>query len=288
MSPRHLVRFCGEDGADGVCPLGLRDCVLSDFRREKRLRIRSPFNDYYDTAMTHGSDPSRMFIRNPQTSELKLDRDGDGVWDRYGQLAGIADAFGLRNQSVYLSACLVVFCGRVYKALRVHRLHGDAARAVADVKPNEIEQRVFYEGAEARQYFEALLGPERLRKKRESLFEYDNPLANGTLTDRLERYFQGQGSAELTEWSVENKIAIAVLHIGGRFEKSILKINPRLKEIQFYRLFGAAEAFQELGMFWGGVLALESNPTIGISEEDRIAQHGFDARSFRKGRSRKR
>lgn len=252
------------------------------------MRIRSPFNDYYDTAMAHGSDPSRVFVRNPETSELKLDRDGAGVWDRYGQLTGIADAFELRNESVYLSACLVVFCGRVYKALRVHRLHGDPARTVTDVKPNEIEQRVFYDADEARQYLEALLGPERLRKKGESLFEYNNPIANGTLTDRLERYFKGQGSAELLQWSVENRIAIAVLRIGSRFEKSILQIHPPLKDIQFYRLFGAAEAFQELDMFWGGVLASESKPTISIGDKDRIAQHGFDARSFRKGPSRKR
>lgn len=252
------------------------------------MRIRSPFNDYYDTAMAHGSDPSRVFVRNPETSEVKLDRDGASVWDRYGQLGGIADAFELRSERVYLSACLVVFCGRVYKALRVHRLHGDAARALADVKPTEIEQRVFYDGAEARQYLEALLGRERLRKRRESLFEYDNSLANGTLTDRLERYFSQQGSAELMQWSIENRIAIVVLRIGGRFEKSILQVNPPLKDIQFFRLFGAAEAFQELDMFWGGVLAPESNPTIGISEKDRIAQHGFDARSFRTGPSRKR
>jgi hypothetical protein len=252
------------------------------------LRIRSPFDDYYDTAMTHGSDSSRVFLRNPQTSQLKLDRDGDGVWDRYGQLAGIADAFELRRESVYLGACLVVFCGRAYKALRVHRLRGDGARPAPNAKPNEIEQRVFYDGDEACQYLEVLLGRERLRKKRESLFEYDNPLANGTLTDRLERYFRQQGSAELMQWSIENRIAIAVLRIGGRFDKSILQIHPPLKDIQFYRLFGAAEAFQELDMFWGGVLAPESNPTIGISDKDRIAQHGFDARSFRKGPSRKR
>ena len=251
------------------------------------MRIRSPFDDYYDTAMSHGSDPSRVFVRNPQTSELKLDRDGKGVWDRYGRLAGIVDAFELGRESVYLSACLVVFCGRVYKALRVHRLRGDAARSASNAKLNEIEQRVFYDGEEARHYLEALLGRERLRKKHESIFEYDNPLANGTLTDRLERYFHQQGSAELMQWSIDNRIAIAVLRIGSRFDKSILQINPPLKDIQFYRLFGAAEAFQELDMFWGGVLAPESNPTIGISDKDRIAQHGFDARSFRKGPSRK-
>ncbi|BCG04716.1 hypothetical protein PPGU19_092840 (plasmid) [Paraburkholderia sp. PGU19] len=252
------------------------------------MRILSPFKDYYDTAMAHGSDQSRVFVRNPETSELKLDRDGDGVWDRYGQLAGIADAFELRRGGVCLDACVVLFCGRIYKALRVHRLSSEAMKSTSGSKPSEVEERIFYDGSEARHYLEGLLGPHWMKKKRQSFLEYDNPLANGTLAERLERYFQQQGSAELMQWSVENRTAIAVLRVGGRFEKSFLKINPPLKNFQFYRLFGPVEAFQELDMFWGGVLALESRPTLSISDKDRIAQHGFNARSFRKDPSKKR
>lgn len=244
------------------------------------MGIRSPFHDYYDTALAHGSDPSRMFMRNPEKSVLKLDRDGDGVWDRYSRLAGIADAFELEHGGVYFDACVVLFCGRVYKALRVHRM--------SSPKPNEASERVFYDASDARRYLEGLLGQERMKQKRESFLEFDSPLGSGTLVERLERYFQQQGSVEMMQWSVENRIAIAVLCIGGRFEKSTLQINPSLKHVQFYRLFGPAEAFQELDMFWGGVLAAESRPTPGISDKARIAQHGFDDRSFRKDPSSKR
>lgn len=259
------------------------------------MRILGPFKDYYDSAMAHGSDQSRVFVRVPESRELKLERDGSGTFDRYDQLAGMAGAFDLKRERVVLGVCAIVFCGRVYKALRVHRVHGVDRIARAEAvelgphgDPDDIEERVFYEGAEARLYLGGLLGDERLNKKRDSFLEYDNPLAKGTLNEGLERFFQRQGSDELMQWSIENRTAIAVLHVGGRFEKSLLEINPPLKGIQFYRLLGPVEAFQELDMFWGGVLAPESQPMVSIGDKDRITQHGFNERSFRKDAVKKR
>lgn len=259
------------------------------------MKIRSPFKDYYDSAMAHGSDPSRVFVREPESRELKLERDGPGTFDRYSRLVGVAGAFDVKHSGVMLGVCTVLFCGRVYKALRVRRVRGVATDV--SLKPGErglercrcnIEERVFYDGAEARQYLEILLGVERMNTKRDAFLEYDNPLAKGTLNDGLERFFECQGSDELMQWSIESRTAIAALHIGGRFDNSLLEINPPLKGIQFYRLFGPAEAFQELDMFWGGVLAPESQPMVGIGDKDRIAQHGFNERSFRKDPTKKR
>jgi hypothetical protein len=245
------------------------------------MRIRSPFKDYYDSAMSSGSDPSRVFVREPESRKLKLERDGSGIFDRYSRLAGVAGIFDLRRDRVETGVCAVVFCGRVYKALRVHRTRGASDEGA-------VEERVFYACAEAQAYLENRLGKERMNRKRNAFLEYDNPLAQGTLNEGLARFFEHQGSDELMEWSVENRTAIAVLHVGGRFYPSLLEINPPLKAIQFYRLFGPAEAFQELDMFWGGVLAPESRPTVGIADNDRIAQHGFNERSFRKDPSKKR
>jgi len=259
------------------------------------MRILGPFKDYYDSAMAHGSDQSRVFVRVPESRELKLERDGSGTFDRYGQLAGMAGAFDLKRECVVLGVCAIVFCGRVYKALRVRREHAvDRVARAEPVEPGQhrdpegIEEHVFYEVAEAREYLRGLLGDERMNKKRDSFLEYDNPLAKGTLNEGLERFFQHQGSDELMQWSVENRTAIAVLHVGGRFYKSLLEINPPLKGIQFYRLFGPVEAFQELDMFWGGVLAPESQPMVSIADKDRITQHGFNKRSFRKDPTKKR
>lgn len=59
-------------------------------------------------------------------------------------------------------------------------------------------------------------------------------------------------------------------------------INPLLKEYQFYKIFNAVQAFQEIQMFISGVLGNKEKEIIEISDKDKIKQHGFDKWSFRK------
>lgn len=59
-------------------------------------------------------------------------------------------------------------------------------------------------------------------------------------------------------------------------------INPLLKEYQFYKLFDAVQAFQEIQMFIGGVLGNKEKQITEVADKYKIAQHGFDKWSFRK------
>ena len=59
-------------------------------------------------------------------------------------------------------------------------------------------------------------------------------------------------------------------------------INPLLKEYQFYKVFDAFQAFQEIQMFLGGVLGNKEKDITEVADKYKIAQHGFDKWSFRK------
>jgi hypothetical protein len=59
-------------------------------------------------------------------------------------------------------------------------------------------------------------------------------------------------------------------------------INPLLKEYQFYKVFNAVQAFQEIQMFLGGVLGRGEKEIVEVADKYKIAQHGFDKWSFRK------
>jgi hypothetical protein len=59
-------------------------------------------------------------------------------------------------------------------------------------------------------------------------------------------------------------------------------INPLLKEYQFYKVFDAVQAFQEIGMFLGGVLGNKEKEIVNVEDKYKITQHGFDKWSFRK------
>jgi hypothetical protein len=62
----------------------------------------------------------------------------------------------------------------------------------------------------------------------------------------------------------------------------IFIVNPLLKEYQFYKIFDAVQAFQEISMFIGGVLGSKEKEIIQISDKNKIESHGFDKWSFRK------
>ena len=59
-------------------------------------------------------------------------------------------------------------------------------------------------------------------------------------------------------------------------------INPLLKEYQFYKVFNAVQAFQEISMFLGGVLGNREKEIVNVEDKYKITQHGFDKWSFRK------
>lgn len=60
-------------------------------------------------------------------------------------------------------------------------------------------------------------------------------------------------------------------------------VSPSLKDLQFYKVKGPIEAYQEIAMYISGVIGVPSNPTVEISDKDKAAAKGHDGPySFRK------
>ena len=59
-------------------------------------------------------------------------------------------------------------------------------------------------------------------------------------------------------------------------------VNPILKDYEFYKIFDAFQAFQEISMFMGGVLGRGEKEIVEVEDKYKITQHGFDKWSFRK------
>lgn len=64
-------------------------------------------------------------------------------------------------------------------------------------------------------------------------------------------------------------------------------INPNLSDYEFYKVFDAFKAFQEISMFMGGVLGRGEKEIVVVEDKYKIAQHGFDKFSFRKDKETK-
>jgi hypothetical protein len=67
-----------------------------------------------------------------------------------------------------------------------------------------------------------------------------------------------------------------------------LILNPILKDIGFVKLFEPYIAFQEIEMYISGVLGIDSQKIIEVSDKSKIEGHGFDYKTtFRKEKDEK-
>jgi hypothetical protein len=62
-------------------------------------------------------------------------------------------------------------------------------------------------------------------------------------------------------------------------------LNPKLSDLKFYQYKDPYSAFQEIQSYISGVLGIDPQPTIELSDKSKIIKAGFDPKiSFRKGK----
>ena len=76
------------------------------------------------------------------------------------------------------------------------------------------------------------------------------------------------------------------IHRYGHKRNEVFITNPLLKDYEFYKKMDSFAAFQEVQMFLGGVLGTGEKEIIEIEDKYKIAQHGFDNKSFRRDKAK--
>ena len=249
------------------------------------MKIISKFKDYYDCGMKYGVDASCVYMREiieyplgcvPVVTEVtdivtKM-LDGDKVrlwWHRYD--------FDFRADRVTVEgAIVVIFCGQIYPCLEVVTCFSGE---LGDAKTTYC-----YASEQVTTIFR-----EQLTKTEQKSFFEPNK-RRGSWSERFEEFFDatGMGSSKLIDFHHRSEVPIAMLHLGNNNNVNRLTCNPVLKDVQFFRIIDNITAYQELSMFIGGVLGGNSPKTIEISNDIKIAKHGFDKWSFRKEPGKKR
>jgi hypothetical protein len=141
----------------------------------------------------------------------------------------------------------------------------------------------FYDFARLKEYFVAM---------GLNLPEPSYLLRNNKRTENmLKEYFAQQGSNKITQFLIKERIVVMTLRQNGSaffYPTDILRAkftcinNDNLEKFEFYRVFDAFGAYQEIDMYVSGTLPQSTAMPINITDKDRIAQHGFDRYSFRK------
>lgn len=226
------------------------------------MRIISKTHDYYDGASAHGVDQNIVFVRDAVTiknnekdhpafhhhlflqDKINSIRLVDGYWHRPAFRLLSMDHINERiDGKVYWShteTLFVLFVGKLYPVVVV--------KTNTDTKKFE---SYFYDAATflSCKYLQSRINA-RLIKTANAFFDYSYP--------------------DLTEFAITNKIAVATIHNG----KTV--INDTVEQYEFFKMFDAYSAFQELDMFISGTLAYPHNFMIEVGDKSKVKKHGFD------------
>lgn len=269
------------------------------------MKIISKFKDYYDTALAYGQDDSVLFLRN----KVEYEKTPDDLSFMNPKNTYTAttnrEFFNYKNKIYfytdyfYFNVFNVAFCGKIYTGIRVeqHKLIEGVDKLPISGSFNNlnvIEQNDFNKKKITYCY-----SIEQLDELMLKLKQYDFINNKMTVTNYIKKLslrsmliekfkvdnskidFFASKKLPIVSYNIEESVYIEK---NNKFIEAGYRLieNPCLKDIQFYKLFDAATAYQELDMFISGIMAPENKPMTIIDDKHKAYQHGFDCYSFKK------
>jgi hypothetical protein len=227
------------------------------------MLLVSPFHDYYDGALgVAGVDKGVVFNRKPveaQARNITADMARDFPhYDPEGPYTGIR--LNVFNHDIFPG--YVIFCGKKYSFLKVP-IYEDGV--VRDLKYRFIYNNFMTDARLLEQF------GSRWRKSVERFEkEYAIPESQKDFSD-LNKKYQSPILA-----SFDNKYGRTPVPYNAA-------INPVLENLEFFKVFNAFDAFQEVYHFVGNILTNnEDPPELVLDEKTKLSTKGMDKTSFKR------
>lgn len=241
------------------------------------MRIISDFVDYYDCMQGLDQDRQTLYIRKEKLipiSKLQIRSTeypnfrSNSSWGAYSTFWSITRYF-------------IGFCGKVYGSFELSTTNPDVpavlCRSIEDVD-NYVKTYLNASG-------------QRSYENTKAYFRYDGL---GIRRIHFEGFFKEcLNDVRLTKLFEEYKCPIFVLNLpdtGTLNSKYVeenyprankLILNSRLRDLEFYRTFPPAQAYQEINMFMSNI-AVPMKPIPTLDDVTMAESKGYDKYSFRK------
>jgi len=239
------------------------------------MRIISKYHDYYDSVMKYVGDDPDVFVRNVSEVVLPFNEISNSMMDN---IKGILRYSPNQSRPFTTEVTIVGFCGKVYPALRVTY---DKPKCIT------LQEDTFYTVDQYRKFINTKITD---KKFKEYYFTDHSSKYSWRRWDDSDKYI----SSYLDEWHGTDKFAELFIKLkspmftltftsyasgknGFKFE-----VNPPLGVLKFHKVIDTYTAYQELEMYYFGVLGCTEKEIINISDKDMINQKGFDKMSFKK------
>jgi hypothetical protein len=225
------------------------------------MLIVSKFKDYYDTAIGFGGI-DKSIVYNRSSVDLRK--------EDFKQDIAMRDwEFSLKNkQPSYVWPFIIGFCGKIYLGYKY-------------IEGNNLYE---YSGEKSKYFYgEDIMILVKFLEKINQLDRYSQTNERD-IRNLIDKYHGKPYDKLFVRYRVPSFISTSSK---GRYnllgDKELTAVlNPRLKDYEFMKIFDAFGAFQEIETFFGGVIGRGENPTVVISDIDRLESKGFDKKwSFR-------
>lgn len=241
------------------------------------MKIISPFQDFYDRALAYGHDDRTIYVRKPEElfnshdPVLRNVRDFDFMFNDFAHNG----CTGHDQCSISFHATHVLFCGKMYRGIRV-------TRKAHWSQPACDKTAVYYDADALVKAVKEMGGSLAVDYRKTGQmwwgrrFFYENSIRD---------WLAVQGSDAFYNFAVENRY---VALVSDPTTPSRVINNAKLADYDFYRVMNPAIAYQEIDMYISGVLPAASMVVSPTPDKYKIQAHGFDKSSFRKSPTKQR
>ena len=224
------------------------------------MKIISPFKDYYDSVSHQYLDPLIRYMREQTVHDLSEKRRSLTSVHEYLVTAG--------DNRLSIKTSFLGFCGEIYPLVIVswQENRNGIAKGI---------QLGLYTKEEAMEFLKSF--GIILEESRRAWRGWNIGFSASSLT----RHFELTESKDLLK-SYFRQLNVPAFLVLEDSRKITLITNPFLKALSFAKIKDPFTAHQDLSTYIPGFLLKPENPTIEISNADKIHKHGFDKWSFRK------
>jgi hypothetical protein len=216
------------------------------------MRIISKFRDFYDGVMRTGMDREVVYVREKKDIVLKEAFNIDFSTE---YTSGYSDGHIRGSLTVWTS--FLGFCGTIYKVFIV--TSGNWSQMFYDYE--SFKNFMLHNNYGSKYDFtEKRWWPNRYQK------------------------FRDMDTSKMVDLFHQFQTPVFLLnHVYSyrKPDKTTITLNPRLENLEFQRIKGPYETYQDIFQYVAGVLNRPENKMVSLTDKDKIAKHGFDKWSFR-------
>ena len=269
------------------------------------MKIYSKLQDYYDSCLGYGIDEQCHYSRVEHVFKApRVGEKTDCEYSKYESYLDRKDDYGIQylairqyreNLATNISGAKnvrIAFCGKMYYGICINYYDiSDNLRSLNSFWIWSLEDLdAFVEKYGSKNYKKIYNDSMKEKKKNinysiygKTFISYRNIIDRQYMMKVFE-YYENRDNRNLIDLHHETGVPV-IMYENINNNKTIV-YNPVLKEIAFYKAVDPFQAFQEISMFISGVLGGNSPKMVELSDEMRIAKHGFDDKSFRKEKTK--